>query len=274
MQVEATGEAVVYAARTAFQIAGAAWSLRRKRCRGKLTFANPIAVDTLSACSAQPHQLGQVESMGWRITTRWTPNTKRNYFYRLSYAATMARSKKVNFTRSLLKIGKAANRLRKAASVVSESLDPSSSRGHSLYTGSPPAVRTKLAGTAKTPEDVAYEARIVGKLGGSVAKHFYIKLVGIKSRNSDKSSRKEAIQQLEECQELELRRERDNRFDPNAILVGAPGKTAAGHLPARLAGDVTRSLDQGYVWRCDVRRILHTPGTDNWGITGVYGEAQ
>jgi HIRAN domain len=179
----------------------------------------------------------------------------------------MARSKKVNFTRSLLKIGKATNRLRRAVNSASETLDPSSSGCNSLYAGSPAGVRTKLAGTATTPQDVAYEAKIVGKLGGSVARHFYIKLVGVKSRNSDKSSRKEAIQQLEECQELELRRERDNRFDPNAVLVGAPGKTAAGYLPARLAGDVSRSLDQGYVWRCYVRRILHAPGTDNWGIT-------
>jgi hypothetical protein len=179
----------------------------------------------------------------------------------------MARSKKVNFTRSLLKIGKAANSLRKAANVVSESLDPSSSGRHSLYTGSPAGVRTKLTGTATTPEDVAYEAKIVGKLGGSVARHFYIKLVGIKSRNSDKSSRKEAIQQLEECQELELRKEPQNKVDPNAILVGAQGKPAAGYLPTRLAGDVTRSMKQGYVWRCYVRRILHTHGTDNWGIT-------
>jgi hypothetical protein len=56
-------------------------------------------------------------------------------------------------------------------------------------------------------------------------------------------------------------------FDPNAILVGALGEPAAGYLPTRLAGDVTRSLDQGYAWRCYVRRILHAPGTDNWGIT-------
>jgi transposase len=33
IHVEATGEAVVYAARTAFQIAGAAWSLSRRQCR-------------------------------------------------------------------------------------------------------------------------------------------------------------------------------------------------------------------------------------------------
>jgi hypothetical protein len=35
----------------------------------------------------------------------------------------------------------------------------------------------------------------------------------------------------------------------------------------RLAGEVTRSLDNGIQWCCYVRAVLHAPRTRRWGVT-------
>jgi hypothetical protein len=172
----------------------------------------------------------------------------------------MARRRTFSVTREVFKIAKAANTLRKAVDAHGELLQrsdkPSGSR--STAARSVPGVK---------PADAEYERKILRRVGGTVERHFYIKLVGIKHSNPDGSSRKEAIQSLGEGQELELRAELDNKVDPNAILVGASGANAAGYLPARLAGEVTRSRKKGIQWRCFVRRVLHTPGTDHWGVT-------
>jgi hypothetical protein len=184
----------------------------------------------------------------------------------LSYSAAMARSKQFSISRNVFKFAKAANNMRKVFETFDEPLQRSSP--------SPPRANARTSSqfgskstTGLTPVDEAYEAKVLGKLGSSVDRHLYIKLVGINSRNPDGSSRKEAIQQLVEGQQLELRRERDNKFDPNAILVGAVGRSAAGYLPTRLGGDVTRSMNKGVKWRCFVRRVLHSAGSDHWGVT-------
>jgi hypothetical protein len=64
-----------------------------------------------------------------------------------------------------------------------------------------------------------------------------------------------------------LHAERDNTFDPNAILVIAPSGEGVGHLDERLAGEVTRSLNKGAIWHCYVRRLLKVPGIENHGLT-------
>jgi hypothetical protein len=175
----------------------------------------------------------------------------------LRYSATMARRRKFSVSSHVFKIAKAANRLRKAVDAHSELVERTNNSSRS---------RAKPVRQI-AQEEAAYERKIQDQLNTPVDRHFYIKLVGIKSPNPNGSSREVAIQNLYEGQELELRREPDNKVDPNAILVGANGDNAAGYLPARLAGEVTRSLNKGLLWRCYVRKVLHTSGTDHWGVT-------
>jgi hypothetical protein len=115
-------------------------------------------------------------------------------------------------------------------------------------------------------DNSSFESRILRPLGSSVAKHFYVKLVGVSFRNSDGSSRKEVIKGLIECQKLELVRELNNNFDSNAILACNEHGHGVGHLDRRLAGEVTRSMKQGVRWNAYVRRVLHETGTSNWGV--------
>src|SRR5258708_22488446 len=127
----------------------------------------------------------------------------------------MARSRRFSVTPHVFKIAKAANRLRKAVDAHSELVERTNNSGdRSASARSAPRGRGKPA-SELTEIDAAYERNILRKLSTPIDRHFYIKLVGIKSPNSDGSSRTEAIQNLEESQELELRREPKNKVDSN-----------------------------------------------------------
>lgn len=115
-------------------------------------------------------------------------------------------------------------------------------------------------------EDISFEKATLRKLGDSVEKHFYVKLVGVSHANSDGSSRREVIRNLAEREELRLVPEPNNEFDPNAILVCTQDGTGAGYLDRRLAGEVTRSRRRGVHWRAYVRKVLHEPRTRHWGV--------
>lgn len=106
----------------------------------------------------------------------------------------------------------------------------------------------------------AYEAIVRRKHGDSIYRIFYKKLVGVSFNN-----RKANICKLKEHQELQLVREPTNPVDPNAIVVTDIKGRDVGHLDARLAGEVSRSLAKGVNWHCYVRWILHTEGTDHYG---------
>jgi len=160
----------------------------------------------------------------------------------------MARSKKLSA--HFFKIAKSANNLRKAINTVNE----------------PPEQNT-LTRLRDVGENTAYEKKVLQSFGSSVEKHFYNKLKGVSFRNDDSSSRQKSIRTLKECEELQLCREPDNKFDPNAILVRSGNGARLGYLDARLAGEVTRSLKSGVRWRCYVRHVLHEPGTPSFGVT-------
>jgi hypothetical protein len=163
----------------------------------------------------------------------------------------MARNKKFSATREVFKIAESANRLRKALDSHNELLEQ---------------VKEKPANKV-VQENTAYERKLFRKLGNSVDRHFYTKVVGVSFQNSDSSSRQETIQSLIECQELEFRKEPKNKFDPSAILLCVQNGRGIGHLDERLAGEVTRSLNKGVSWRCYVRRVLHAADAKNWGVT-------
>jgi len=115
-------------------------------------------------------------------------------------------------------------------------------------------------------EDRLFELKVLQPLGDSVDRYFYVKLVGVSHLNPDRTSRKKVIKTLIQGQELKLRRESTNIYDPNAILVCTEDGRGAGYLDARLAGDVTRSMKQDVRWRSYVRRVLHEDGTTHWGV--------
>ncbi|WP_348266872.1 HIRAN domain-containing protein [Edaphobacter paludis] len=163
----------------------------------------------------------------------------------------MARNKKFKVTREVFKIAKSANRLRKALDSHNELLEQAKEK---------PVNKV-------VQENTAYERNLFRKLGNSVDKHFYTKVVGVSFQNSDSSSRQDTIQSLIVCQELEFRKEPQNKFDPNAILLCTQNGLGIGYLNERLAGEVTRSLNKGVSWRCYVRRVLHAADTKNWGVT-------
>jgi len=116
---------------------------------------------------------------------------------------------------------------------------------------------------ARSPENTAaYEAVVRRQHGDSIYRIFYKNLVGVSFNN-----RKANIRTLKEHQELHLLPEPTNPIDPNAIIVTDLQGRDIGHLDARLAGEVSRSLAKGVHWHCYVRRVLHTKGTDHYGAT-------
>lgn len=144
---------------------------------------------------------------------------------------------------------KAITKTRKSFLEIQESID----RDH--------AIRSSTK--ARSPENTAaYEAIVRLKHGDSTYRIFYKKLVGVSFNNREANIRK-----LKEHQELRLLPEPTNPVDPCAIIVTDLRGRDLGHLDARLAGEVSRSLAKGERWHCYVRRVLHAHGTDHYGAT-------
>ena len=93
-------------------------------------------------------------------------------------------------------------------------------------------------------------------------KRFYTKIAGTSHRNSDGSSRTKAIKECEIAEELELRHEPENSFDPNAVAVLRKSGEQLGYLDARLAGEVVRDARRSPgQWMALFQHANHHPET-------------
>jgi hypothetical protein len=74
-----------------------------------------------------------------------------------------------------------------------------------------------------SPADDAFESMLMKNIGTFIDKHFYTSVVGTTHKNEWGSSRQEAIGECISGTLLDLIREPDNSYDPNAVLVGIHG---------------------------------------------------
>ena len=95
----------------------------------------------------------------------------------------------------------------------------------------------------------AYAAKVDGKL-------IFSKVAGVSHLNANRTSRQKIIrEELRAMGRLLLRREPDNKFDPNAVVVLSEAHDQIGYLQERLAGEVAESLRGGCVWECWVSEV-------------------
>ena len=76
-------------------------------------------------------------------------------------------------------------------------------------------------------------------------KSFYTKVVGVTRENEDGTSRQKIIGRLKAGDKAALRREPDNRYDPNAVAVCTASGEQIGYLSREVAAEIAPLLDQG-----------------------------
>jgi hypothetical protein len=100
------------------------------------------------------------------------------------------------------------------------------------------------------------------------------KIFGVTKNNEDGSSRQKIIATIEKGMDLELIREPDNSYDPNAIAVFVKGYSLLtgyklakiGYTSSELAGELSDLMDMGEKYSCKVTDV--TGGKDglNYGV--------
>lgn len=122
-----------------------------------------------------------------------------------------------------------------------------------------------------TAADDTFESMLVKTLGDSIDKHFYTSLAGTTHKNEWGSSRQEVIGECHPKTLLDLIREPDNPYDPDAVLVGVHGGDCVGYLKRTVAAEIARDVaDHGRVWIGFVKEV--TGGTEdhpNFGLSVV-----
>jgi hypothetical protein len=75
---------------------------------------------------------------------------------------------------------------------------------------------------------------------------------------------------------LELRRDPDNEYDPNAIAVHAPnGGEQVGWVPREIAAELAPDIDSGRPWAAVVlREQRHSPRDPRHGLTMLLARAE
>ena len=109
-------------------------------------------------------------------------------------------------------------------------------------------------------------------VGVAIDKAFFVKLAGCSHRNVDGSSRSKAIEYCEPLDQLELRAEPENGFDPNAIAV-IREKTGEqlGYLDAHTAQEITSdNAKYGPRWLAVFRHANVSPETGHIVGAVVY----
>lgn len=104
-------------------------------------------------------------------------------------------------------------------------------------------------------EDAAFEQVLTDHIGSAIDKHFYSKLAGVTHANADGGDRQQLIAKCAMGEFLELVREPNNAFDPNAIRVVNEDGDQLGYLARDAAEQIARDLDQrGRIWIAVVRK--------------------
>lgn len=110
--------------------------------------------------------------------------------------------------------------------------------------------------------DEDFEGTIHRAYGKQIEKAFYIKIAGTSHRNTDGSSRREAINSCRPLDVLQVIPEPDNPYDSNALAVFNPSGVQIGYLESRLAGEIARaSAKRNLMWLAVFRRATHHPET-------------
>jgi hypothetical protein len=89
---------------------------------------------------------------------------------------------------------------------------------------------------------------------------------GVTFSNVDGTKRQEVLATMKPEEELQLVREKNNPFDPNAIQVFYKD-TMLGYIAKELARDLAPSIDAGIVIKCFVKEI--TGGTPKAPTRGL-----
>ena len=74
---------------------------------------------------------------------------------------------------------------------------------------------------------------------------FHTNIAGITYKNKDGSDRRDVIAKCKEGDSLQLRREPDNEYDPNAVAVFTLHGKQMGYLYREEAAEIARELDSG-----------------------------
>lgn len=105
-------------------------------------------------------------------------------------------------------------------------------------------------------EDLAFEQVLTARIGSAIDKHFYSKLVGVTHLNADGGDRQELISKCAMCDVVELVREPNNPFDPNAIQVQNKDGQQLGYLARDVAEQIALDfLRRGRIWIALIRRV-------------------
>ncbi len=86
-------------------------------------------------------------------------------------------------------------------------------------------------------------------------KEFHTKLAGVSKLNSDGTSRQEYIQMLDPEEGLELVRQPENSYDPNAVAVFDSTGNQIGYLSSQVAAEIAPEIDRGMFVECYVVEI-------------------
>jgi hypothetical protein len=97
--------------------------------------------------------------------------------------------------------------------------------------------------------------------------HFHSKLAGVSHANDDGTSRQSIIRKLQPREMLFLYHDRDNRYDPNAMMVCRKSKEQVGYLNRELAAEVVERVREGYRYALFVSSL--TGGTPELPTRGV-----
>ena len=95
-----------------------------------------------------------------------------------------------------------------------------------------------------------------------------IRVVGVTFPNPDGSSRQAVIKVIEEAQAISLRREPENEYDPNAIVVETQDGEQCGYIPRDYAQMYAPLLDKlsRSTWPGKVKKILGGYDEKSWGL--------
>jgi replicative superfamily II helicase len=80
------------------------------------------------------------------------------------------------------------------------------------------------------------------------------------------------VYNLEKGEELVLKREIDNRFDPYAVEVYTDDDNKIGYIERQYANYISTYLDRGYKYECIICKITHPNPPDNYGKIQVQIE--
>lgn len=112
--------------------------------------------------------------------------------------------------------------------------------------------------------DQEFEAAVETTLGDKIDHSFYVTVAGTSHRNSDGTSRPDIIDRCEPFDALILKREPDNRFDPNAIAVCRfPTGEQLGYVDADTAVEISHDMGRhGERWLALFRHRNISPETN------------